>query len=401
MNQDLFLGQVSVRSAFDRDSQRLTGVSRARIVSGSSHRWFGSRCRAEVANENQGLCTSSRVSMEFSEIDDVNAGRCRFQDHEESLKKVMIPVRMTFQSVVECCHPASDDSSNTYMVWKRDTHCRYSMRSLCQEHDLLELGPLVKRLLKETFLEEAKILSPRSSSDWHSPSKRHQTTYLLQRRTTGKKMFNYAGRISENLESYLAEIILGLQFLRQHDIRDCDLNPDKILLDARGHITLSYFGFPQAAFLSGGPTVSKYTAPEMLLADASDLGMADFWSLGAIALEMASGQSPIYNTDTATLCANILSQEIRARKGVLDPDGRDLIKRLLNRDLKHRLGALHDCGKLMDHAFFRGVDWEQMRRRAMTPPFKPVNVPATTGATPRPSDEICGSDLNRFVSPPR
>ncbi|KAI9749274.1 MAG: hypothetical protein M1815_002626 [Lichina confinis] len=368
-DQVTFLGQVSLRPTYQP-------LSTSYSLSG----WFPLQARDAM---NDRVSGQLHATISFSGCNDMNVGPADFEGFNERKE---------------------DRTSNMYIVRKKDTQCLYGMKVFAKStvfHDsTVSVGAFERNVL-----EEAKILSSPFVTSLAFTFQTPSYICLLQQYPTGGRMFWHLRREGKftipRLRSYLVEIILGLQFLRQHDIRYFDLDPDKILLDARGHIVLSYFGFPQAAFLSGGPTVSKYTAPEMLLADASDLGMADFWSLGAIALEMACGQVPIYNTDTATLRANILSQEIIARKGVLDPDGRDLIMRLLNRDVKRRLGALRDCGELMDHAFFRGVDWEQMRRRAVTPPFKPVNVSATTGATPRPSDDICGSDLKRFVSPPR
>jgi serine/threonine protein kinase SCH9 len=45
---------------------------------------------------------------------------------------------------------------------------------------------------------------------------------------------------------------------------------------------------------------------------------------------------------------------------------------LLNRNPKHRLGALRDAAELKEHPFFRTIDWNALLQKQLTPPFKPV-----------------------------
>lgn len=44
---------------------------------------------------------------------------------------------------------------------------------------------------------------------------------------------------------------------------------------------------------------------------------------------------------------------------------------LLNRNPKHRLGALRDAAELKEHAFFKSIDWTALAARQIPPPFKP------------------------------
>lgn len=45
---------------------------------------------------------------------------------------------------------------------------------------------------------------------------------------------------------------------------------------------------------------------------------------------------------------------------------------LLNRNPRHRLGATHDAKELRVHPFFADVDWVQLQRKNVVPPFKPT-----------------------------
>lgn len=44
----------------------------------------------------------------------------------------------------------------------------------------------------------------------------------------------------------------------------------------------------------------------------------------------------------------------------------------MNRNPKHRLGALRDAEDLKEHAFFKMIDWKALAAKQVTPPFIPV-----------------------------
>lgn len=43
----------------------------------------------------------------------------------------------------------------------------------------------------------------------------------------------------------------------------------------------------------------------------------------------------------------------------------------MNRNPKHRLGATHDAKELREHPFFADIDWAELQRKNVVPPFKP------------------------------
>jgi len=69
---------------------------------------------------------------------------------------------------------------------------------------------------------------------------------------------------------------------------------------------------------------------------------------------------------------NICFGKIRFPKGVINDDGKQFVKGLLNRNPKHRLGAQRDAAELKEHAFFKNIDWHALSLKQVTPPFKPV-----------------------------
>ena len=49
-----------------------------------------------------------------------------------------------------------------------------------------------------------------------------------------------------------------------------------------------------------------------------------------------------------------------------------MLRQLLNRNPKHRLGAQRDAAELKEHPFFNTIDWDALARKHVTPPFKPI-----------------------------
>ena len=53
----------------------------------------------------------------------------------------------------------------------------------------------------------------------------------------------------------------------------------------------------------------------------------------------------------------------------VSPNARDLIKRLLEKNRKKRLGAIGDVKEILAHPFFAGIDWKRIRDK------KAPNIP--------------------------
>lgn len=204
--------------------------------------------------------------------------------------------------------------------------------------------------------------------------------YLVTDYMSGGELFWHLqkeGRFNEGrAKFYIAELILALQHLHQHDIVYRDLKPENILLDANGHIALCDFGLSKANLTKNDTTntfcgTTEYLAPEVLLDEQGYTTMVDFWSLGVLVFEMCCGWSPFYAEDTQQMYKNIAFGKVRFPRDALSTEGRNFVKGLLNRNPKHRLGAANDAEELKAHAFFADIDWEALARKKVVPPFKP------------------------------
>jgi serine/threonine protein kinase len=50
---------------------------------------------------------------------------------------------------------------------------------------------------------------------------------------------------------------------------------------------------------------------------------------------------------------------------------KDLIKKLLDKNKKKRLGAQGDVAEILAHPFFHGLDIEKLTKKELTPPYMP------------------------------
>ena len=185
----------------------------------------------------------------------------------------------------------------------------------------------------------------------------------------------------DHAQFYSAEIALALNFLHRNGIIFRDLKLDNVLLAHDGHVKLTDYGMckqgikygDKASTFCGTP---NYMAPEILKNEAYSFSV-DWWALGVMLFEMMAGRSP-FNTDDLEersedyLFQTILLKEIRppqnfshkARKVTLD---------FLNKDPIHRLGCHAKRGfqEIVDHFFFRSIDWKALELKQIKPPHVP------------------------------
>ncbi|KAJ6510033.1 kinase-like domain-containing protein [Mycena vitilis] len=265
-----------------------------------------------------------------------------------------------------------------FQVRKRDTKRIYAMKVLSKKEIVAKkevahtIGErkILQRSLESPFLVGLKF-SFQTDAD----------LYLVTDFKSGGELFWHLQRETrfseERARFYIAELILALEHLHKYDIVYRDLKPENILLDATGHVALCDFGLSKPDLRSDELTTTfcgttEYLAPEMLLDEHGYSKIVDFWSLGVLLFEMCCGWSPFYAEDTQQMYKNICFGKIRFPKGAINEDGKQFVKGLLNRNPKHRLGAVRDAEELKEHPFFSSIDWAALARKQVTPPFKPV-----------------------------
>ncbi|KAF9567621.1 kinase-like protein [Agrocybe pediades] len=200
--------------------------------------------------------------------------------------------------------------------------------------------------------------------------------YMLMSYVPGGELFTHlrrAQRFSPDVTRfYLATIILALKYLHSFNIIYRDLKPENLLLDSRGYLRLTDFGFAKIVddrtwTLCGTP---EYLAPEIIQSDGHGKA-ADWWACGVLCYEMLVGYPPFFDESPYGIYEKILNGQIHWPR-TMDRLSRDLIKAFLNPDRTKRLGNMIGGPQdILDHPWFRGVDWEALERREINAPIIP------------------------------
>lgn len=202
----------------------------------------------------------------------------------------------------------------------------------------------------------------------------NENIYVLMEFAAGGELFYHLrdkGKFDENTARfYAAEVVMALEYLHSSGIVFRDLKLENLVLSATGHIKLTDFGFAKnltdtgrAFTLCGTP---EYLAPEIIRGTGYSYAV-DWWALGVLLFEMLSGYSPFYSTSPLDIYKNVLGARIRFPSG-MDPVAKDLLKGLLSRDPRKRLGVVRNgVSGIRQHPFFNGIQWTL----ATTPPIIP------------------------------
>jgi len=346
-------------TVYDRHSDTFLGHVRLCLLLNEQHPTLEGFFRLEPREpQDQGITGEIHIRMHFSKVD-----KRHFVPNDFQILKLI--GKGTFGQV--------------YQVRKKDTQRIYAMKVLSKkviiqkkeiQHTIGERNILVRTATTESPFIVGLKFSFQTPTD----------LYLVTDFMSGGELFWHLqkeGRFKEDrAKFYIAELILALKHLHDHDIVYRDLKPENILLDANGHIALCDFGLSKANLTQDDTTntfcgTTEYLAPEVLLDEQGYTKMVDFWSLGVLVFEMCCGWSPFYAEDTQQMYKNIAFGKVRFPRDALSTEGRNFVKGLLNRNPKHRLGATRDAQELIEHPFFADVDWDALGKKNLVPPFKP------------------------------
>ena len=212
---------------------------------------------------------------------------------------------------------------------------------------------------------------------FQSPSK----LYLVMDYVAGGELFGRldgcAGRrmLEREVVFYTAEIVLALEWLHERGIIYRDLKPENVLLDRRGHVVLSDFGFAKGCIVEPTQTNSflgttHAMSPEMINGSGHGKG-TDWWALGVLITELLTGRPPWQAGNKQKLQEMIVSGPLHLPKYLSIP-AKSIIQGLLKRTIDKRLGCGDDgVTAIKNHAFFANVNWQKVAERRMKAPWVP------------------------------
>jgi serine/threonine protein kinase len=170
---------------------------------------------------------------------------------------------------------------------------------------------------------------------------------------------------------YLSELLMGLKYLRSKNVSHRDIKPANIMLDSQGHTVLMDFGLStrtQKGLVTFCGT-AEYIAPEVLTQKAWDATMLDTWSFGVLVHKLLTGITPFEAPTAKDVFMNILINDplMGSKTSMLSEEAKSLIRSVLTRKVDQRATV----DEIMEHSFFRGVEWDAVLRREAVPPWVP------------------------------
>ncbi|XP_002937672.2 ribosomal protein S6 kinase-related protein [Xenopus tropicalis] len=155
-----------------------------------------------------------------------------------------------------------------------------------------------------------------------------------------------------------AELVSVLAYLHDVGIIHRDVKMENILLDERGHLKLTDFGFArQLAFGHHAYTICgtlQYMAPEVLSGGPYNHS-ADWWSLGVLLFALATGKFPVAPERDHVSMLERVSQASYDMPEHFSHGLSHLLKELLCKVPRLRLRYLH---QFKHHPFFRNMSFD-------------------------------------------
>ncbi|XP_071970458.1 protein kinase C delta type-like [Engystomops pustulosus] len=176
-----------------------------------------------------------------------------------------------------------------------------------------------------------------------------------------------------------AEIICGLKYLHARGIIHRDLKPENILMDSTGHIKIADFGLA-AVDVYSSETITEYAgtpgymAPEIHLNKPYN-NSVDFYSLGVILYELATGHFPFYEGESSNKILESIASFSLEYPCNLHHQIRNILKGVFRKSPKKRQKF---CKTISRHPFFADVDWSDIWTGRARPPYVMLPSEAVT-----------------------
>ncbi|KAJ1920060.1 serine/threonine protein kinase, AGC [Mycoemilia scoparia] len=300
------------------------------------------------------------------------------------------------------------DVGKVYLVRHKDSGKLYAMK-------VLSKAEMIKRNKIKRVLAEQEILAtanfPFIVTLYHSFQSDERLYFCMDYCLGGEFFRVLQSRPTKSLPEedakfYAAEVICALEYLHLNGFIYRDLKPENILLHETGHIMLTDFDLSKQSNPPGNPAVIKsnsffynypsldtrsctaglrtnsfvgteeYIAPEVIKG-VGHTSAVDWWTLGILIYEMLFGITPFKGNNRNATFRNILKTEAQFPQPpayqAVSSQCKAIIRRLLTKSDKKRLGSRAGASDIKTHAWFKSITWALLRHR--TPPILPLSDP--------------------------
>ena len=116
----------------------------------------------------------------------------------------------------------------------------------------------------------------------------------------------------------------------------------------------------------------EYLAPEIISGNGYDKNV-DWWSFGILLYEMICGIPPFYLQDVNKMYFLIKNEKTIKfdKKFLVSKDAKDVITKLLEKNVEDRLCSHFGIEEIKKHPFFKSIDFDAILRKEVEAPFIP------------------------------
>lgn len=171
---------------------------------------------------------------------------------------------------------------------------------------------------------------------------------------------------------YAACVVEAFAYMHSQSIVYRDLKPENLVLDDRGYLKVTDFGFAKVVedrtfTLCGTP---DYLAPEIVTGQGHGKGV-DWWTLGILIYEMLASFPPFFDDEPIETYKKIIKCRIKFPR-YFSQEAKELIKGLLRSKPVKRLGVLRGGARnIRKHTWFSDFSWENLVSFKARPPIIP------------------------------
>jgi len=297
-------------------------------------------------------------------------GRVTLVEDPKGTEQLNREIDLLFQEELKSCN-TEEEKENLKRKKKKKRYKTYALKRI-RKNRIIETGQ------QTHIINEKRIMAALNSkfcAKLFGTYKDELNIYFLLEPILGGELFSLLranGNFNERQSRFYSGcVVLAFEYLHNLNIIYRDLKPENLLLNSKGYLLLTDFGFAKrrntTCTLCGTPA---YLAPEIIHNWIQSFAV-DWWALGVLLYEMIVGHPPFEDDESVKMFEKILIEDPQFPDHI-SAKLKDLISKLLEKNAYQRLGAsIGGANQVKKHEFFRKFHWDSLIKQELTAPFIP------------------------------
>ena len=182
---------------------------------------------------------------------------------------------------------------------------------------------------------------------------------------------------SDQTRFVIMETVCVMAYCHTQNVLYRDMKPENLLIDEHGHIRMIDMGLAARISKKQPKRRSRvgtdcYMAPEVRHAKErkEPYGTScDWYTIGVLTYEFSAGTVPFAKPE--------VESPVYRPHDFKDAEAENFVRGLLDQDHTTRLGCgPSGTGEILDHAYWRGIEWELVPLKKFESPCKNIKAPA-------------------------